>query len=57
MNLSSLYRAKLTKDAVLKYTNSIIGIMGLRLTDKISKEEMSDRLEEAINKFLKRYGG
>lgn len=56
MNLSSLYKRRFTKDNLLSYTQSIVGLIERRLKDKISKTELADELMRAVNKFLKKYG-
>ena len=56
MNLSSLYKRRFAKDDLLEYTHSIINLITSRLEGTIFKEELTEKLEKAVNKFLKKYG-
>ena len=56
MNLSSLYKPRFTKDDLLKYTHSIVDLVTSRLEGTISKEELTEKFEKTVNKFLKKYG-
>ena len=55
MNLSSLYKSRFTKDDLLKYTHSIVDLVTSRLEGTISKEKLTKKFEETVNKFLKKY--
>lgn len=56
MNLSSLYKPRFTKDDLLKYTHSLVNLITSRVEGTISREELTEKFEETVNKFLKKYG-
>ncbi len=56
MNLTSIYRSRLTGESLRTYTLKIARLLELRTVGKISKEELGKRLGRAMDKFVKKYG-
>lgn len=56
MNLTSLYKPRLTKNNLLKYVAFVTDLIAQRLTGKISKEKFGEKFEEATNKLVSKYG-
>lgn len=56
MNLTSLYKPRLTKDVLLKYVAFTTDLIALRLIGKISKEKFGDKFEKMTNKLVSKYG-
>jgi len=56
MNLTSLYKPRLTKNNLLKYLALITDLIAQRLIGKISKEKFGEKFERVTNKFVKKYG-